>query len=443
MIIGFIVVAVVIVSSYATVLASTVECTVIDGSDIYEFELMNPTVESIAEKATEYGMPTLQENDYAIEAYGSVIIMRSVTLTVNIDGNTEIEVIAYEGETISKALSDSGIEYTNKDYLSLLTSTQLYEDTYLELNYYTPVTVTYYGEVYEVDLYGGTVANALSEAGLSVGAFDYVSPSILTQVEYGMDIEICENVIIEYDNEYGETAYYNASGMTVYDFVLEYGIEVEGDLLLNLSYDTVLQNGDTLTLRETVETVEIETIPYTTSYTKSSNLGLGTTSVKQTGEDGTKEVVYRTTYVNGEIEETYVVSETVIEEAVSEIVVRGTKVSVTYADDDSVNTFTDMYGNEVEYTSVMVGECTAYTSNGGTTSTGVVAQVGIVAVDPSIIPYGTVMYITSGSVVYGYCIAGDTGGAMRSGNALIDLYYDTTSECYQFGRRDMTVYIIG
>lgn len=70
------------------------------------------------------------------------------------------------------------------------------------------------------------------------------------------------------------------------------------------------------------------------------------------------------------------------------------------------------------------------------------AQVGVVAVDPNIIPYGTKLYITSGNIVYGYAIAGDTGGAAMAGDILVDVFYDTYDECAAFGRRDMTVYII-
>ena len=57
---------------------------------------------------------------------------------------------------------------------------------------------------------------------------------------------------------------------------------------------------------------------------------------------------------------------------------------------------------------------------------------------------GTKLYIASpdGSVVYGYAIASDTGGALMSGRVLVDLYYNTLGECVNFGRRQMNVYIL-
>jgi len=78
----------------------------------------------------------------------------------------------------------------------------------------------------------------------------------------------------------------------------------------------------------------------------------------------------------------------------------------------------------------------------GITSTGTKVKVGSVAVDPRVIPYGTRMFIvsTDGSVVYGYAVAEDCGGAIKSDR--IDLYHESHAEALIFGRRDCTVYIL-
>ena len=84
-------------------------------------------------------------------------------------------------------------------------------------------------------------------------------------------------------------------------------------------------------------------------------------------------------------------------------------------------------------------ECWPYAD--GYTATGAKCEVGVVAVDPRVIPLGTKLYIETldGSFVYGYCSAEDTGGAIK-GNK-IDLAMNTKSECFQFGRRNVRVYI--
>ena len=70
---------------------------------------------------------------------------------------------------------------------------------------------------------------------------------------------------------------------------------------------------------------------------------------------------------------------------------------------------------------------------------------GTVAVDPSVIPYGTLLYITStdGSFVYGYAVATDTGIAVQKGQILVDLFYETYAESVINGAIQVNVYVVG
>ena len=96
--------------------------------------------------------------------------------------------------------------------------------------------------------------------------------------------------------------------------------------------------------------------------------------------------------------------------------------------------------NGLSYTAVMAMEATAYLptdgSSEGITAMGIPATYGVVAVDPSIIPLGTRVYIPG----YGEAIAADTGGAIIG--YCIDLCMESYAECMDFGRRTVTVYIL-
>ena len=91
-------------------------------------------------------------------------------------------------------------------------------------------------------------------------------------------------------------------------------------------------------------------------------------------------------------------------------------------------------------------EATGYSSwiddVGDITACGTKARVGAVAVDPKVIPYFTKMYIVSQDRVYDYgeASAEDCGGAIKG--KIIDLFFDTEAECWQFGRRDIEVYFL-
>ncbi|MFS0689183.1 3D domain-containing protein [Sporosarcina sp. 179-K 8C2 HS] len=86
----------------------------------------------------------------------------------------------------------------------------------------------------------------------------------------------------------------------------------------------------------------------------------------------------------------------------------------------------------------------AYTANcngcSGITSTGINLKrnpdAKVIAVDPSIIPLGTKVYVEG----YGYAIAGDTGGSIK-GNK-IDVFFPSKSEAYKWGRKDVKIKIL-
>ncbi|MFN4034147.1 MAG: 3D domain-containing protein, partial [Fimbriimonadales bacterium] len=83
---------------------------------------------------------------------------------------------------------------------------------------------------------------------------------------------------------------------------------------------------------------------------------------------------------------------------------------------------------------------TPHRSGGGTgsgrTASGLPAGYGLVAVDPRVIPLGTVLYIEG----YGMAIAADTGRAIRGHT--IDLCFATRAQALQFGRRQVRVHIL-
>lgn len=81
--------------------------------------------------------------------------------------------------------------------------------------------------------------------------------------------------------------------------------------------------------------------------------------------------------------------------------------------------------------------CGSYAN--GYTASGMKAGYGVAAVDTRVIPLGTKLYVEG----YGYCIAADTGGAIK-GNR-IDLCYGTHSAALAsgFGHKNVKVYIIG
>lgn len=76
----------------------------------------------------------------------------------------------------------------------------------------------------------------------------------------------------------------------------------------------------------------------------------------------------------------------------------------------------------------------------GLTSIAVPAGLGVGAVDPGVIPYGSVLYLPE---IERYIFACDTGSAMKEGNGRnIDILVPTVKEALEFGRRKLKVELI-
>lgn len=110
--------------------------------------------------------------------------------------------------------------------------------------------------------------------------------------------------------------------------------------------------------------------------------------------------------------------------------------------EDNVNTKTVAETEEAStsYKATYKMEATAYAGD-TITATGVAPVrnsngLSTIAVDPSIIPLGSKVYIPG----YGEAIAEDTGGAIKGHR--IDLFLNSENECINWGRRNVTLYVL-
>ncbi|MDV5114348.1 3D domain-containing protein [Clostridium perfringens] len=106
----------------------------------------------------------------------------------------------------------------------------------------------------------------------------------------------------------------------------------------------------------------------------------------------------------------------------------------------SSNNSSSQPSSDGKYKKTLSMEATAY-SGGALTAMGLKpvrdpGGISTIAVDPSVIPLGSKVYIPG----YGYAIASDTGGVIK-GN-IIDLYMNSHDECISWGRRQVTLHIV-
>ncbi len=224
---------------------------------------------------------------------------------------------------------------------------------------------------------------------------------------------------------------------TVGDLLDEQNIVLSPELISRPTPDTEITSGLCITLlnvtKGTVKTEE--PIPFKTVQNGSKYISKGKEKVITEGEEGILETLIEITYENGREVSSEELSSTVVKEPVDRVIEYGTGGTITTPD-----------GQVLSYSKKLDVKATAYTTEGyknKITATGTVARVGAIAVDPKVIPLGSMVYITSRngtSWVYGIATCEDTGGYIK-GN-IVDLFFDTRNECFQFGRQNATVYIL-
>jgi 3D (Asp-Asp-Asp) domain-containing protein len=167
-----------------------------------------------------------------------------------------------------------------------------------------------------------------------------------------------------------------------------------------------------------------------------ANLAFGTTRTLDPGSPGLRETTVRFERRDDARPTRTVLASRIIRTPRPRLIARGVAeyASLAHVAEQGFNSALHFAGSALH----MIA--TAYTAGcygcSGITATGKHAGFGVIAVDPSIIPLGTQLFIPG----YGRAIAGDTGGAIVGHR--VDLGMNTLAQALRFGRRSVTVYVL-
>ena len=311
------------------------------------------------------------------------------------------------------------------------------------------IPVTADGKVLYVECaYDETVEDIISRSGLTLDRQDVVEPAEDTVCAELKLVRVHRGypVYIEAD---GGTLELYAYEQTAEQLLYRAGITLEQEDYTNCELDTIIGDGETVKVtRVRYESEEsYEVIPYSTVTKRSNLVSLYSGEVIQHGVNGTRTNTSLVKYVDGKrVSETAISSE-ITAEPVDEVISIGTALAIPYSKKNPDSLVLEK-GLPVNYETVLTGKSCAYTApHGSGTASGRPLEIGTVAVDPAIIPYGSELYIvsTDGSYVYGYAIAADTGNLTANG-VLVDLYMGNSEDYYwtsvDYGARQVNIYVL-
>ena len=306
------------------------------------------------------------------------------------------------------------------------------------MNMRKTLTISIDGKEETFVTYKGTVQDVLQDKNIAVGVKDKVQPSLESKVSEKETIKIKSAIPVEITANGVQLEVQGADGTigemlkNEEEALQEYGIKFNEDIdEVSPSLDSQIEDNMRVQIVnvEKKELVQNEPINFETIVEKDESLDKSVSKVKSEGVNGEKEVTYEVVYRDGVETSRNVTSTKTITEPKNEIVIKGTG-----------QVYASRGGESINYKEKLNCVATAY-SGDRTTATGrsPVRNPGgmsTIAVDPSFIPLGSKVYVEG----YGYAIAADTGGAIK-GN-IIDLFLNSSSECWSWGRRPVTVLVV-
>ena len=310
-------------------------------------------------------------------------------ITVIIDGNP-IELVTYQ-KTFDLALKKADISIALKDKTDKALDSKILDNDIITIKRAVDLKVLVDNREINISSAESDIALMLKAQKITLGPTDTVLPSLKTNLTKGMDV-----IITRVKTETIE--------------------EKEA-----IDFKTVIKND-----KDVLETKK---------------------SVSQNGVNGEKSISIDVTYENGKEVSRKVVKETIVKEPKNKIIVQGTMSPTTVSRGSYSNGTAKVVNIASAPTSgkTLTVKATAYWAFNGVNNTYTASGrkavrdksgYSTIAVDPSVIPLGTKLYVEG----YGNAIAADKGSSVK-GN-YIDVYFETRQEAVNWGVKHLKVTIL-
>lgn len=298
------------------------------------------------------------------------------------------------------------------------------------------ITIFIDGQPQEVVTFKRNVGMVLKSKKISLGSKDKIEPPLDAEVAHKGTISIkrAVNVNIAAD---GKELTLLSSEENIGDMLKTEGITLNPEDKISPTIETKLTQDMKIQIVrvETKEFTESFPIDFKTIVNYDSSLANTQRKTSQEGTTGERQITTNVVYEDGNEVSRTVTNEVVAKEPTDKIIVQGTYPVMPIS----------RGGEPVPYGKVFKAKATAYWAVNGVgktyTASGRLAVrnpegYSTIAVDPSIIPYGTRLFVEN----YGFAIAADTGTAIK-GN-IVDVYFNTKQEALNWAVKYVNVYIL-
>lgn len=354
------------------------------------------------------------------------------TVTVSIDGQKKV--VRTHATTVDEILQDLEITVNANDYIYPSKNSLVKDDLQVVWKPAHQVKLRQDDKVTKVWTTAETVGELLKEQGIKVSVHDQIIPA--------KDYEIKGNIEVAVDKAFqltlvvgGNKKQVWSTSTTVADFLTQQGVKlneldrVEPELTEKVEAKNIVN----VTRVEKVTDVVESPVEYEIVEKEDASLSRGAEKILVEGRNGRVSTQYEVIKENGKEVKRNVISETIMQEKRNQVVAVGTKPTGAQAINVNISSGREIYVSSTAYTASCNG-CSGVTATGLNLKNNPNAKV--IAVDPSIIPLGSKVYVEG----YGYAVAADKGGAIKGHK--IDVFFSSTSDAYRWGVKKVKVRIL-
>lgn len=388
---------------------------------------------------------------------GTILYYQLTSKSVQLKIDGEKKILSTRAETVKDLMMDVGIKVDRYDYISPSLDQPLKDGMKIEFTDAKEVKMKTAGQEKKIYTTAKTVGDFLKAENITVSNADLIKPSVKTKVEDKMTITFDKAFEVTLNNAGTEQKVMTTS-KSVKELLDEYEIETSELDRIEPALDTTLTGAETVSIvkvEKEMITVD-EKLPFATVKKQDNTLNEGQEKVVSEGKEGIETQTVEIMRENGQEVSRNIISKTTKEKAQDKVVAVGTKkaqvqqpaskqpsnsralegsvaVSRGGQSEPAGGSGKEFYVESTAYTASCTG-CSGVTATGFNLKANPSAKV--IAVDPSVIPLGSKVYVEG----YGYAMALDTGGAIK-GNK-IDVFFSSDQQSRNWGRKTVKIKVI-
>lgn len=301
---------------------------------------------------------------------------------------------------------------------------------WLAISYLIPKNVTIQFETMEkttsveAEVRAVSVSSALEKLGVDLSSVDTVSPAPNQHIKDGAVIHIVKR-LETFATVAGKKVRFILSPGTVEENLAQNNISFDDDDIVKPKLSKSIKCSSNIIVKDVRKVIKKKkkTVKSGAKIILDPSLASGVSSTTN-GVDGVALYKYTYTYINGK--------RTSVKKKFKKWLVKPQDQLLR------LGTASTGESGEVIIRRTFVSNTTAYyAGKNGRGALGTRCHLGTCAVDPKVFPYGSRFWVQG----YGFCVANDCGGAIKG--TKLDLYMTSTKQCYRWGRRHVTAYLLG